>query len=69
MFIKVYRGHVTESVTNEAKAFHIDPVIIHGAVAVAYVGVIINGSAKDHSKWQYSKFWGDDIDDMVFTSP
>lgn len=30
MFIAVYRGHVTELVSNEAKTFSRDSVIIHG---------------------------------------
>lgn len=38
MFAEVYRGHVTESVTNEAKTFNIDSVIIHGKLAIAHVG-------------------------------
>lgn len=36
MFIAVYRGHVTELVTNEAKTFSRDSVIIHGDVAIAH---------------------------------
>ena len=36
MFIAVYIGHVTELVTNEAKTFSRDSVIIHGDVAVAH---------------------------------
>lgn len=60
---------MTESVTNEAETFNMDLVIIHGNVAVAYVGCHVNESFKDHSKRQYNKFWEDDIDDRVFTSP
>lgn len=36
MFIAVYRGHVTELVTNEAKTFSRDLVISHGDVAIAH---------------------------------
>lgn len=68
MFVEVYRCHVTESVTNDAKTFNIHSVIIHGYIAIAYVDVILNDFFKDHSKRQYNKFWND-IDDMVFASP